>query len=395
MIAHHAINVEDEGLGRGGGLRLHHLVTGGFHSGGQLFGRVGHRHGEGGGVFGQAYLGGDTGEGFQSGFDPADTVIAHHAINMEDEGLGRGGSGGSLGFGGGSSSLREEGAFHLGDGREGICGGELRFPAAQPQGIADDADRGKAHGGGGQHGAELPAQQGIEHPGGNGNADAIIKECPEEVLLDIAQDAAGKLQGGGNIGGVAVHEDNIGGVDGDIGAGTDGDADIGPDQCGGVIDAIADHGDDLPLFLQGADDRFLLLGQHLRDDPGNADLLGNGFGCTAVITGEQQYRKTHLPQGGNGSGTGFPGRIGDGDEPQGGGANAEIQRGASPGGKLLRRGGKSGDIAAHGGGQAGIAAPDRFAVQFCGKALSLRRGEIGDGGEGDILFCTVGGDGGS
>ena len=395
MTAHHAINVEDEGLGRGGSLRLHHLVAGGFHGSGQLFGRVGLRHGEGGGVFGQAYLGGDTGEGFQSGFDPADTVIAHHAINVEDEGLGRGGSGGSLGFGGGSSSLREEGAFHLGDGREGICGGELGLPAAQPQGIADDADRGKAHGGGGQHGAELPAQQGIEYPGGNGNADAIIKECPEEVLLDIAQDTAGKLQGGGNIGWVAVHEDNIGRIDGDIGAGTDGDADIGTHQGRGIIDAVPHHGDDLALLLQGTDDRFLLLGQHLRDDLGNANLLGNGFGCTAVITGEQQYRKTHLPQGGNGSGTGFPGRIGDGDEPQGGGADAEIQRGASLGGKLLRRGGKSGDIAAHGGGQAGIAAPDRFAVQFCGKALSLRRGEIGDGGEGDILFCTVGGDGGS
>lgn len=174
-----------------------------------------------------------------------------------------------------------------------------------------------------------------------------------------------------------------------------GDADIGPDQCGGVIDAIADHGDDLPLFLQGADDRFLLLGQHLRDDPGNADLLGNGFGCTAVITGEQQYRKTHLPQGGNGSGTGFPGRIGDGDEPQGGGANAEIQRVrplAASSSAAVERAEISQPMAA---AQAGIAAPDRFAVQFCGKALSLRRGEIGDGGEGDILFCTVGGDGGS
>lgn len=57
-------------------------------------------------------------------------------------------------------------------------------------------------------------------------------------MLDIAQDAAGKLQGGGNIGGIAVHQHDIGGVDGDIGAGTDGDADIGPDQCGGVIDAV-------------------------------------------------------------------------------------------------------------------------------------------------------------
>ena len=322
-------------------------------------------------------------------------MVTHHAINVEGDGLRGGGGGGSLGFGGGSSSLREEGAFHLGDGREGICGGELRFPAAQPQGVADDADRGKAHGGGGQHGAELPAQQGIEHPGGNGNADAIIKESPEKILLDIAQHAAGKLQSGGDIGGIAVHQHDIGGVDGDIGAGTDGDADIGPDQCGGVIDAVPHHGDHLALLLQGADDRFLLLGQHLRDDPGNADLLGNGFGCTAVITGEQQYRKPHLPQGGNGSGTGFPGRIGNGNKPQRGSAGTEIQRGASLGGKFLRRGGKGGDIAAHGGGKTGIAAPNGFALQTGTKSLTLRRGEIGDGGEGDILFCTVGGDGGS
>ena len=214
-------------------------------------------------------------------------------------------------------------------------------------------------------------------------------------MLDIAQDAAGKLQGGGNIGGVAVHQHNIGGIDGDIGAGTDGDADIGPDQCGGIIDAIADHGDHLALFLQGANDCLLLLGQHLRNDAGNADLLGNGFGGAAVITGQQQNRKPHLPQSGNGGSAGLTGRIGNGDKPQRGSAGTKVKRSASLGGKLFRRGGKSGDIAAHGGGQAGIAAPDRFAVQFCGKALSLRRGEIGDRGEGDILFCTVGGDGGS
>ena len=395
MTAHHAINVEDEGLGRGGSLRLHHLVAGGFHGSGQLFGRVGLRHGEGGGVFGQAYLGGDTGEGFQSGFDPADTVIAHHAINVEDEGLGRGGSGGSLGFGGGSSSLREEGAFHLGDGREGICGGELGLPAAQPQGVADHAHRGKAHGGGGKHGVELPVQGGIEYACGDGNADGIIKERPEQVLLDIAQHAAGKLQSGGDIGGIAVHQDDIGGINGNIGAGADGDADIGTHQGGRVIDAVAHHGDDLALFLQGANDCLLLLGQHLRNDAGNADLLGNGFGGAAVVAGQQQNRKPHLPQSGNGGSAGLPRRIGNGNKPQRGSAGTKVKRSASLGGKLLCRGGKSGDIAALGSGQAGIAAPDRFAVQFCGKALSLRRGEIGDGGEGDILFCTVGGDGGS
>ena len=83
---------------------------------------MGHRHGEGGGVFGQAYLGGDTGEGFQSGFDPADTVIAHHAINVQGDGL-RGGGGN----GGGGALLRQRGTFHGSAGWEGICGG-ARIP---------------------------------------------------------------------------------------------------------------------------------------------------------------------------------------------------------------------------------------------------------------------------
>ena len=109
-------------------------------------------------------------------------------------------------------------------------------------------------------------------------------------MLDVAQDAAGKLQGGGDIGGVAVHQHDIGGVDGDIGAGTDGDADIGTHQGRGIIDAVPHHGDDLALLLQGTDDRFLLLRQHLRDDPWDADFLGDGFGCTAVVAGQQQNR---------------------------------------------------------------------------------------------------------
>ena len=109
-------------------------------------------------------------------------------------------------------------------------------------------------------------------------------------MLDVAQDAAGKLQGGGDIGGVAVHQHDIGGVDGDIGAGADGDADIGTHQGRGIIDAVPHHGDDLALLLQGTDDRFLLLRQHLRDDPGDTDLRSNGLGGAAMVAGQQQNR---------------------------------------------------------------------------------------------------------
>ena len=276
--------MEGDGLRGGGGFGLD-LIPGRFHGGGQFRQIVGLGHGEGGGVFGKADLGGDALQRLQRSLDPPDAMVTHHAVNVQGDGL-RGGRGN----GRGGALLRQQGTFHRSDGRNGIHGGELRLPAAQPQGVADHAHRGKAHGGGGQHGAQFPAEGGVKHPGGNGDADGIIKECPEKILLDVAQDAAGKLQGGGDIGGVAVHQHDIGGVDGDIGAGTDGDADIGTHQGRGIINAVPHHGDDLALLLQGTDDCFLLLRQHLRDDPGDTDLRSNGLGGAAVVTGQQQNR---------------------------------------------------------------------------------------------------------
>ena len=41
----------------------------------------------------------------------------------------------------------------------------------------------------------------------------------------------------------AADEDDAAGFFGDVGAGTDGDAEIGGGECGGVVDSVADHGD--------------------------------------------------------------------------------------------------------------------------------------------------------
>ena len=40
---------------------------------------------------------------------------------------------------------------------------------------------------------------------------------------------------------VGVHEDDVGGFDGDVGAGGEGDADVGGREGGGVVDAVANH----------------------------------------------------------------------------------------------------------------------------------------------------------
>ena len=57
----------------------------------------------------------------------------------------------------------------------------------------------------------------------------------------------------GDVEGVAAHEDDVGGLDGYVGAGADGDADVGLGQGGGVVDAVADHGDLLATLLELGD----------------------------------------------------------------------------------------------------------------------------------------------
>ncbi len=65
---------------------------------------------------------------------------------------------------------------------------------------------------------------------------------------------------------VAADEGEVAGLDGDVGAGAHGEAEVGLGEGGGVVDAVADHGDDPALGLQAADDVDLVGGQHLGDD---------------------------------------------------------------------------------------------------------------------------------
>ena len=75
---------------------------------------------------------------------------------------------------------------------------------------------------------------------------------------------------------VAGDEREVGGLDRDVGAGADRQAEVGLRERGRVVDAVADHRDDAALGLQARGRRRPCRRQHLGDDLVDADLGGDG-----------------------------------------------------------------------------------------------------------------------
>ena len=78
---------------------------------------------------------------------------------------------------------------------------------------------------------------------------------------------------------VEIDQRNVGGVHGDVAADTaHGDTDKGPFQRRGIVDAIADHADLLPLPLIGVDALQLILRQTVGMVFPNGQLTGDMAG---------------------------------------------------------------------------------------------------------------------
>ena len=91
----------------------------------------------------------------------------------------------------------------------------------------------------------------LEDAGGDRQREAVVADRPGEVLVHLAHGAAADGDGGGDVERVGAHQHDVGGLDGDVGAGADRDADVGLGERGGVVDAVADHGD-LAALAAGA-----------------------------------------------------------------------------------------------------------------------------------------------
>ena len=236
-----------------------------------------------------------------------------------------------------------------------VLAGVVHLEQVQTQGVGDDAEGAEAHRGGAEHRVERDASP-DEAAGGDGDADGVVEEGPEQVLVYVAQRGAGHADGGGDVAQLALHEHDVGRVDGDVGTGSDGDADVGAGQGGGVVDAVADHGD-LALLHELADDALLAVGQDAGDDLVHARLGADGLRGALVVAGEHDDADAHVAQLANGARAVLLDDVGHGDD--------------------------AGELAALGKVQRGLA--------LLGEGFGLLAHVVGDGGLGDDELVVAGG----
>ena len=91
-------------------------------------------------------------------------------------------------------------------------------------------------------------------------------------------------------------EDEPGGLDRDIGAGADRDAHIGAGERGGVVDAVADHGDGEAAAVQLVDLGGLVLGEDLGEHFVDTEVGADRFGDLGGVTGDHDDPPAHGPQ---------------------------------------------------------------------------------------------------
>ena len=392
MAAAHALHQHHAGEGFGG-------ITGQEADG--LIARFGHsvfqqrilhrvRQGDSGGLCLQIDLdGGDAFHGSQRLFHPGGAVAAAHALHQHHAGEGFGG-----GFcpGGGTGGSRTGWDF-LGGSSRGSRSGDGGLKQLEPQGIGDHAHRAEAHGSGGKHGVELEPEGDKQHTGSQRDSNGVVEEGPEQVLLDVADHRVGEFDGGNGIQQVALHQDDVGRFDGDIGAGANGNAHIGSGQGRGIIDAVADHGNLFALGLELADLLLLILGEDLCHHPVDAGLAADGLGGFLVIAGEHHHIDAQLFEFSNGLAAGRLDHIGHRDQ---------AKHGAGPLcladkeewcftllGQAVCLGLQFGRVHLQDAQQPAVASVNHDAVDPAPDSLPLGRAKVLRFGEGDALFGSI------
>ena len=184
---------------------------------------------------------------------------------------------------------------HRRKGRLLLRGGMRRmgFETLEPQCIHYDAHAGKAHGRGADHRVQPQMERQVQKPRRDGDAHRVVKESPEQVLLDVADNGLGQPDGRDRVGKVAFHQHHIGAFDGNVRARADGDPHIRAGQRRRVVDAVSHHSDGFPLLLQSRHMLLLFLRQHLGNDMGDVQLAADGLRSTPVVARQHRHINAH------------------------------------------------------------------------------------------------------
>jgi len=81
---------------------------------------------------------------------------------------------------------------------------------SQAKSVGDDGDGAEAHRRTGEHGAQQPAENGIENARGDGNSDHIVEKREAKVLLDVANRGAAQFSRSNDSPQVAIKERDAG-----------------------------------------------------------------------------------------------------------------------------------------------------------------------------------------
>src|SRR6056297_534437 len=160
-------------------------------------------------------------------------------------------------------------------------GGVAVEASAGPEPVGDDDDLGELVRG--DDGAEAEPSE-----PGHGDQHADDEAGQHQVLDHDPPGAGGVVDDVGEVGEPVAHDRDVGGFDRDVGAGSaHGDADAGGGECGGVVDAVADHrhGAVLGEMFDGVG---LVGGEEFGADVVDAGSAGERRGGGNVVAGEHR-----------------------------------------------------------------------------------------------------------
>src|SRR5437763_10551771 len=125
----------------------------------------------------------------------------------------------------------------------------LRLETPKAQAVRHDRDGRELHRSARVDGFERPAQHRVERARREWDAENVVDERPEKILFYHAHRLAREGDGRHHSAQRAADERDTCGLDGDVRARSDGYSNVGLRERGRVVDAVADHRNDLTFGL--------------------------------------------------------------------------------------------------------------------------------------------------